>query len=66
MSLVEPRSVKEFETSQFPAFRKRVEEAAGFPCPWRFIGTAWLSRENRASMRNPDRICFEPPIAGLT
>jgi hypothetical protein len=66
MTLAERRIVSEFETSQFPALKTRVEEAAGFPVPMEVRwDTLAVPGESRLYAESWPLVYFEPLIAGL-
>jgi hypothetical protein len=66
MNLAERRVVNDFETNQYPALKKRIEEAAGFAVPvevrWDTLVTAG---ESRLWAETWPAIYFESLIGGL-
>ncbi len=66
LSLADRKVLNEFETKLFPAFKHRVEEAAGFPVPldvhWDTLAVAGESRLFEDSW---PKVYFEPLIGAL-
>jgi hypothetical protein len=66
MGLNERRAVEEFKTNHFPAFKKQVDQAAGFEVPMTVEWTT-LAADGYSHLYNETypKIFFEPLIAAL-